>query len=207
LSVSTTNKKIIYADTYFRKHINLFPNLRNHIDRFKKILTSAFAPYGLHRTREKRFFEGEGIFTIRKTKIPAFTYVNFPCYVTRAFMIIKPQNVNLKYLTGIFNSSVIFFWLRNKGKMQGEQLQIDKEPLLSLPIHVGDNKQQKQMIALVDKMLKLNLELQKTTKNSEKWKFIKLEIEKTDKKIDEEVYKLHELTPEEIKIIKENHGG
>jgi len=31
---------------------------------------------------------------------------------------------------------------------------------------------------------------------------LKSEIEKTDKKIDEEVYKLYGLTPEEIKIVK-----
>jgi len=204
LALSNTDKKIIYADTYFREHINSFPNLRSHIDRFKKILTSAFAPYGLHRTREKRFFEGEGIFTIRKTKEPAFSYVNFPCYVTRAFMIIKPKNINLKYLTGIFNSSVVFFWLRKKGKLQGEQLQIDKEPLLSIPIFIGNKKQQKQIIILVEKIIKLNLEIQKIAENSEKWISLKTEIEKTDKKIDQLVHKLYGLTPKEIEIVEKN---
>jgi len=37
---------------------------------------------------------------------------------------------------------------------------------------------------------------------SSKWNSIKSEIEKTDKKIDEEVYKLYGLTPEEIKIVE-----
>ena len=42
-------------------------------------------------------------------------------------------------------------------------------------------------------------------KNSNKWNFLKSEIEKTDKKIDEEVYKLYGLTPEEIAIVEGNN--
>jgi type II restriction/modification system DNA methylase subunit YeeA len=38
--------------------------------------------------------------------------------------------------------------------------------------------------------------------NSEKWKSLKSEIEKTDHKIDEEVYKLYGLTEKEIKIVE-----
>lgn len=38
--------------------------------------------------------------------------------------------------------------------------------------------------------------------HSEKWEGVKSEIEKTDKKIDEEVYKLYRLTEEEIKIVE-----
>ena len=38
--------------------------------------------------------------------------------------------------------------------------------------------------------------------NSNKWHELKVEIEKTDRKIDEEVYKLYGLTDEEIKIVE-----
>ena len=112
LSNQKTNYKIIYADNYFREHIEEFPNLKKHLDKFSKILTSAYAPYGLHRAREERFFEGDCIFSIRKTKKPAFAYVNFPCYVTRAFMILKLNKINPKYATGLLNSSVTYFWLK-----------------------------------------------------------------------------------------------
>lgn len=40
----------------------------------------------------------------------------------------------MKYLTGLLNSKVIYFWLFFKGKKQGDQLQIDKEPLLQIPL-------------------------------------------------------------------------
>ncbi|MBI4836991.1 MAG: hypothetical protein HY813_01125 [Candidatus Portnoybacteria bacterium] len=45
-------------------------------------------------------------------------------------------------------------------------------------------------------------ELHTTEENSNKWERLKSEIEKTDKKIDEEVYKLYGLTPEEIEIVE-----
>ena len=37
--------------------------------------------------------------------------------------------------------------------------------------------------------------------NSNRWQSTKSEIEKIDKKIDEEIYKLYGLTPEEIKVV------
>lgn len=202
LALPGSTQKIIYADPYFRSHITEFPNLQNHIDRFKNILTSAFAPYGLHRAREERFFEGQGLFAIRKTKRPAFAYVDFPCYVTRAFLVLKPSDVNLKYLLGILNSSLVNFWLKNKGKLQGDQLQIDKEPLLDLPIFIVATREQKTIIALVDKMLDLNKKYKSTVENSNEWQKIQDEITKTDQKIDQEVYKLYGLTDEEIKIVE-----
>lgn len=40
----------------------------------------------------------------------------------------------MKFLTGILNSKLIEFWLSNKGKMQGENFQIDKDPLMQIPL-------------------------------------------------------------------------
>ena len=51
-------------------------------------------------------------------------------------------------------------------------------------------------------MFDLNKKLQKADENSNKWNLLKEEIEKTDKKIDEEVYKLYGLTEEEIKVVE-----
>ncbi|MBI2097448.1 MAG: N-6 DNA methylase [Candidatus Vogelbacteria bacterium] len=201
-STQKTNYKIIYADNYFREHIEEFPNLKKHLDKFSKILTSAYAPYGLHRAREERFFEGDSVFSIRKTKKPAFSYVDFPCYVTRAFIVLKLNKIDSKYAIGLLNSSLMYFWLKNKGKLQGDQLQIDKEPLLEVPICVGDGKEQKLVIDLVDKMIKLHKKLAETEKDSNAWHKLKEEIELTDKKIDAAVYKLYGLTEEEIKIVE-----
>jgi adenine-specific DNA-methyltransferase len=102
---------VIYSDMNVRKNIKKYPNIKNHLDKFKKIITSDFAPYGLHRAREQQFFEGTKIISLRKTSKPYFTYTEFPCYVSQTYFVIKPGDIDLKYLTAILNSKLIYFWL------------------------------------------------------------------------------------------------
>ena len=64
--------------------------------------------------------------------------------------------INQKYLTGLLNSKLINFWLYHKGKRQGEQLQIDKAPLLEIPLI---NKENEQVIKNVDLLIELNKKL------------------------------------------------
>ena len=195
---------IIYTDSSFKNsdRINSYSNIKKHLDKFKKVITSDNRPYGLHRAKKERFFKGEKIVIPRKCLKPTFIYVNFDSYVSATFYVIKTSRINQKYLTAVLNSKVIAFWLKNKGKMQGSNYQLDKEPLINIPIHSSSKEQQKQIILLVDEMLKLNKELQKIAENSEKWNSMKSEIDKTDKKIDQEVYKIYGLTEEEIKKIE-----
>ena len=54
-------------------------------------------------------------------------------------------------------------------------------------------------------MIELNRRLQTTTPNTEKNTRLRAEIEKIDRKIDEEVYKLYGLTKEEIAIIEKSN--
>ena len=66
----------------------------------------------------------------------------------------------MKYLTGILNSKLIAFWLRNKGKMQGSNYQIDKEPLLNIPICNTDNENlRNKLINHVNEMIECNQRL------------------------------------------------
>ncbi len=135
---------IIYTGSEFKnpKSMEPYPNLKRHLDRFKDVITSDNKPYGLHRAREERFFKGESIIAQRKCpNRPSFTYTDFDCYVSATFYIIKTERLDMKYLTALLNSKLIEFWLRNKGKMQGNNFQIDKEPLLNIPIYKTDNVQ------------------------------------------------------------------
>lgn len=51
-------------------------------------------------------------------------------------------------------------------------------------------------------MLFLNQKITKSEVNSSEWQRIKEDIAKTDRKIDEEVYKLYGLTEEGIKVVE-----
>lgn len=144
---------IIYTKSDIKNNINSYPNIKKHLDKFSKIITSDNKPYGLHRARKEDFFKGEKIISLRKNYQPCFTYTDFDCYVTQTFYSIKTSRFDLKYLTGLLNSKLIAFWLRYKGKMQGNNYQIDKEPLVNIPIKRAENEQ--LFVFIVDFILKI----------------------------------------------------
>lgn len=109
----------------------------------------------------------------------------------------------MKYLTGLLNSALVKYWLSHKGKMQGNNFQVDKEPLLNIPILKPDEAQQEKIAGLVDKTTKLYGDYRNTSANTDKWHSLKTEIEKLEREIDREVYKLYGLTNEEIKIVEQ----
>lgn len=80
--------------------------------------------------------------------------------------------------------------------------------LNGIPILVPKTKGEKVAKDSISKfckdMLNLHNKLLKLEENSNKWNEIKSEIEKVDKKIDEEVYKLYDLTSEEIATVEAN---
>jgi adenine-specific DNA-methyltransferase len=180
---------LIYTSSKFKNphSMDTYPKLKQHLDRFNDVITSDNKPYGLHRAREERFFKGEKIIVQRKcVGKPSFSYSDFDCYVSATFYVIKTNRFNHKYLLGLLNSKLIAFWLKYKGKMQGDNFQLDKEPLMQIPIKVSDNQQ--SFISLIENIL------------SEKGKgedTLTLERE-----IDKLVYELYGLTEEEIKIIE-----
>jgi len=128
------NHWVLYTSAKVNKERNKYQNIKKHLDQFQNVITSVNKPYGLHRTRDENIFLGEKILSIRKCAMPSFTYVDFPCYVARTFLVIKTNRFNLKYLTAVLNSKLVAFYLWNKGKLQGNNYQIDKKPLMLIPI-------------------------------------------------------------------------
>jgi len=190
---------VIYTDSSFKHPSNIkpYPNIKAHLDKFRKVITSDNWPYGLHRAREERFFKGEKIIAVRKCAEPAFTYTDFDCYVSATFYVIKTERVNLKYLTAVLNSKLVAFWLKNKGKMQGNNYQIDKEPLLAIPIYKPSIQEQKSIITLVDRILS-NARNSNYPDNPADLH----EIRELERRIDQMVYELYGLTEEEIAVIE-----
>lgn len=178
---------------------------RKELDSRREVKTGKLNWFNLHWPRDENFFKsGPKLIGGIRVKEPSFFYTEQLYYGSRALNFIKTDRINLKYLTGVLNSKLCFFWLKNKGKQLGDLLQVDKGPLLEIPIHTGDKEQQKQIITLVDKMLDLNTKLAEETKDSEKWKKMKTDIERIDKEIDTEVYKLYGLTGDEIKTVEDS---
>ena len=176
---------IIYTDSKFKNENEIlpYPNLKNHLDKFKNVITSDNKPYGLHRAREERFFKGEKILSIRKAVEPTFTYAEFDSYVSQSYYLIQTDKIDLKALIIILNSKIIKFWLKYKGKMQGDLFQIDKEPLLNIPI-----LKPKKVIPFIEKadiMLLLNKELQEQTQKFQRSLERKFAFTEISKKLQE----------------------
>ena len=145
----------------------------------------------MHRTREERFFKGEKIITLRKCAgKPVFTYTNFDTYVSATFYVIKTDRLNQKYLTGLLNSTLIEFWLKNKGKMQGNNFQLDKEPLVNIPLIEIPKPEQQPLIDKVDQILSLKKDNPAADTSD------------LEREIDLMVYELYGLSKEEIEIVE-----
>ncbi|MBU2540681.1 MAG: N-6 DNA methylase [Candidatus Omnitrophica bacterium] len=194
---NSTNKEwVIYTDSSFKnkKQIENYLNIKRHLDRFRKVITSDNKPYGLHRARDEYFFRGEKIIAARKCARPTFTYVDFDSYVSATFYVIKTERVDQQFLTGLLNSKLITFWLRHRGKMQGTNYQIDKEPIINLPILKADKNGQNAIRNIVAKII----DILKSKGSNEK----QAKVKEYERQIDQMVYKLYGLTSEEMKIVE-----
>jgi len=162
LSTNKNNYWVIYTTSKFKKpeEIIPYPNIKEHLNKFKNIITSDNRPYGLHRARNEAIFKGEKILSIRKCIKPSFTFVDFDSYVNRTYLIIKTNRINLKYLVTLFNSKIVKFWLKKKGKLQGELFQVDINPLTSIPIINLFPESQHPFIEKADIMHSLNKQKQ-----------------------------------------------
>ena len=188
-----TDKHIIYTTSDF-KDVSLmgsYPNIKKHLDHYVDVITSDNRPYGLHRARKQEFFENPKIVSIRKCQYQQFSYVEQPSYVTAEWYLIMTSRVDMKYLTCLLNSRLIKFWLLKMGKMQGNIFQVDKEPLVNIPILVPDAALEESMKVLFDHIMKVR----NSNKNGD--------ISEFEKQIDKLVYEAYGLSTPVIDAIEE----
>lgn len=113
---------------------------------------------------------------------------------------------SLRLLLAILNSNLMNYYLRNKfsgNTLQGGYLRLGPPEIKQIPIPaIVGSETEIELERLVDKIEPLCGSLRKTSEGSNEWISIKSEIEKIDQQIDQLVYKLYNLTTEEIKIIE-----
>src|SRR5690606_29584631 len=115
------------------------------------------------------------------------------------------------------NSNVFAFWLKYQGKMQGDLYQVDKEPLMNLPIVNPTEEEQEKVAELVSSIISNTQKssdyqelLDKAKKDNNFDREIQLtkeleqlttELEKAESKINSIIYELYEIEPNEIATI------
>jgi adenine-specific DNA-methyltransferase len=184
-------KYIIYSDRDNRlliaKNRN-YKNLKSHLDFYSDFITSSNGPYGLHRPREIDLFKKKkilfkGMFVKNECAIDEDKY-----FVGMSFIsIIENKNskeFSLDYLLGVLNSKYALNWFYTYGKKRGAGVDIGVDKLRTFPLAENPNKKIESLV----KEIITKKELGKNTTPIEH-------------QIDNLVYKLYELTYDEVKVI------
>jgi len=111
----------------------------------------------------------------------------------KSTLLISSKSKNdLKFILGLINSKLPFFYIKEKyrGASYNQGINFKKEMINNLPCPLIDNNIKNKIIKLVDKIL------------ASKKQDSQVDTSKWEREIDELVYKLYNLTPEEIKIIE-----
>jgi type I restriction-modification system DNA methylase subunit len=166
----------------------------------------------IHSCKRTDIFEAnEKIFFRRVGDRLIATYDDKQFYALNTLVVITPREqmiFSLKYLLALINSSLLNFYyvkyLKSTKKVFSE---IQARQLAQLPIRTisfddpADVARHDQIVSLVDQMLELNKKLAES-KMPQTTEMLKRQIESTDRQIDQLVYKLYDLTDEEIKIVE-----
>ncbi len=174
-----------------------FPQIYNHFLPHIEFLsqnriqlwTPAKKYFNLHRERDEKFFqEWPKIVCWTRVFSPSFHYTEEEYYGSRALNFIRTERIDLKFLTAVLNSQLSFYWLKNKGKLLWNMLQVDKSHLLNIPIKTPDNSQ--YITTLVDQIL----DAKKLDPKADTSDF--------EMRIDDLVYELYGLTEGEIAVVE-----
>jgi len=164
----------------------------------------------LYRARDESIFlSPEKLITQRISGglTPLVTsYDNQQFYTFNSTNTILPKNKDypLKYILALLNSKLINWYYVNKFTNKSElTVNISKTFLEQLPIRVASESQKQTITEMVDKMLSLSKRLfeigDKTTSET---KELNDKISILNNEINAEIYKLYEMSKEEIEIIE-----
>jgi len=162
--------------------------------------TSPFSKWWvLFVAKRKEIFQSKKIICPQRSDINCFAYHEGEFFSSKDvyYITTKDREINLKYMLSLLNSSLIFHWLYHKGKRKGTCLELYYKPLSEIPIKKIPKAEQKPFIELVDRILVITKYEDYTVNPQKQAKVKSLEAE-----IDQLVYKLYDLTPEEIKIVE-----
>jgi adenine-specific DNA-methyltransferase len=181
------------------------------INTYKMKWRNIFVHYSdsLHRKRDEKYFLNPKILIRQIGKTPVATIDENNFYTLNTlYNIISISDYSPKYLLAIINSRLgKWFWLKNNSDFKKLFPKIKKSEIESIPVCKINfkNKTEQQLhdeiVKNVDLLLKLNEELP-TIKLQTKIEDINSRIERAEENINQAVYKLYALTPEEIKIVE-----
>ena len=127
----------------------------------------------------------------------------------KAVIVFRSDTVNLKFLLGLLNSKLIAKYVESTTEKGKQRLfpRISLRSVRTLPIpkldlnNRADKSRHDKLVLLVEKMLVLMPKLRAAASESEK-ATLQNAVTATDRQIDQLVYELYGLTPEEIALVE-----
>ncbi|MCB8759067.1 Eco57I restriction-modification methylase domain-containing protein [Planktothrix agardhii] len=179
--------------------IKKLPNILKHLTKFRFILEGrkenangidkaiARGEFYYASVRRKLNFSIPKIVSPQRSKSNVFAYTDIEWFASADVYYITDSSgkQNLKYILGLLNSKLYLTWLIHRGKTKGAMLELYQQPLSEIPIKLTENTNKIQSI--VDKIIES--------------KSKQIDTRSLEQQIDNLVYKLYELTYEEVKII------
>lgn len=117
-------------------------------------------------------------------------------------VIVKyPNNLDINFVLALINSKLFNYYLYNYILNRSNlTVHLDGIYLKKLPVKTDSKEQIKKIVKLVDEMLKLKEEIRASESKEKESK--EKQIKDIDKKINDEVYKIYQITPEEQETIE-----
>jgi len=212
---------LIYIDN--NTNIQNFPNILKYLTVHKQKLLQRnevkrglYNWYRLERPRKKEIFDSpEKLIVPYRAEKNRFAYDNRQFFNDggdiRAIVLKEDVSVSIKYLLGILNSKLLNWQYGFIGKPKGKSREYFNEPMAKIPIRAinysipSDKVYHDKMVALVEQIIDLHKQISEAKLPQAKTT-IQRQIEATDQQIDQLVYKLYDLTEEEIKIIEADNS-
>ncbi len=208
-SLNFKNEYLLYLGKTERELIakGKYLNIKKHLDNVKEFITSSNAPYGIHRTRDQRYFEEPKLICKGMFLKPEFYYDDEKYYCGFSFSVIiqKSNEYSLKLLLAIMNSTLGGYWFNLNGKKRGVGVDIGVKVFRLFPLPLKSNKDYETTATTImgstNQIINLYKQLYATNLHSNKEQ-LERQIKHTENKINELVYQLYNLTPTEIEIVQ-----
>jgi len=190
----------ITNEDYIEENSNL---VVNHLAKYNDVLRARaeiepegrIKIYSITRPRRLDMFLGEKIVCPLWAKSNTFGYSEGAWFAATDVTFITskkntPESPKLKSILAILNSKLILIWLQNKGKRKGDLIELPPRPLSEIPIPSMNEQDQYSLVALADNIITCRSENPNADTSAQ------------EAAINQIVYGLYNLTPEEIAIVE-----
>lgn len=174
----------------------------DHLARYRPLLEERIAIkragrpwYHLNWPRKRKIFEEQKIVNPYRAKKNFFALIDGPWYASADVFFTQTNDTRVisnKTLVAILNSKLVLFWLTHRGKRKGNILEMKSIPIGQIPIVIPATELVEKINYLTDQLITAS------THNNQ------IDVAEYQKQIDSLIYRLYNLTPDEIQVIE--HG-